>query len=121
EIGVVDTNEIAYTYSQMLDMTDELSYYFVDKYKIKRGNHVGELLYNSIELIITFLASQKIGAIIIPIPTKFKKPEINSLIQKSDCDLIIVDKDYSGWISSDVTCNFLVCESKSHTNYYAFQ
>lgn len=122
KIGIVDTNEVSYSYKQLLAMTDELSSYLVNKHNIKKGMHIGVLLYNSIEFVVVFLAAQKIGATIIPYPTKYRKPEITALIEKSDCNLLIVDQDYE-WIKDDniVNCNIITCPSKNKSQEYAFQ
>jgi long-chain acyl-CoA synthetase len=119
KIGVVDINGKPYTYMQVLEKTDQFASYLAKKYNIKKGSHIALLLYTSIEYVISFLASQKLGAVIIPLPTKYKEQEICSLIEKSNCDLIISDEKYYSWVKK--YGNVIVCTAKGLTNEYAFQ
>lgn len=98
KIGIVDSNEKPYTYKQLLGMTDRMSSYLVKNYHVQKGTHIGLLLFNSIEFIASFIAAQKLGAVIVPFPTKYKEPAIDSLIKKSDCDLLIADEKYKNWM-----------------------
>ncbi|MBY7144566.1 acyl--CoA ligase [Virgibacillus sp. NKC19-3] len=122
KVGIIDANGRSYTYVELLKMTDKLSSYLTDKYKIERGKHIGLLLFNSIEFIISFLAAQKLGVTIIPFPTKFKEPEICALIEKSNCDLLIVDEKYFPWVRKyeNKRCHVIICESQDTSNGYAF-
>lgn len=119
-IVIVDEKKGPYTYNDLLELTDAFSYYLFEELNIKRGKHIGLLLNNSIEFIVSFLSAQKLGAVIVPIPTKYRKPEIHSLIQKSDCDLLIVAKEYDSIIEK---CNeenkieVLFCDSESLESY----
>lgn len=98
KVGIVDPNEKPYTYQELLELTDRMSAYLVKQYKIRKGSHIGLLLFNSMEFIVSFLSAQKLGAVIVPFPTKYKEPAIDSLIDKSDCDLLIVDEKYQDWM-----------------------
>jgi fatty-acyl-CoA synthase/long-chain acyl-CoA synthetase len=119
KIGVVDTNGKPYSYIQMLEKTDQFASYLTKAHSIKKGSHIALLLFTSIEYVISFLAAQKLGAVIIPLPTKYKEQEICSLIEKSNCDLIISDEKYNSWVKK--YSNVLVCAAKGLTNEYAFQ
>ena len=98
KVGIIDIDGKSYSYQDMLVLTDRLSAYFAEKYHIRKGNHIGLLLYNSMEFVISFLAAQKLGAVIVPFPTKYKESAIDSLISKSDCDLLIVDETFQPWM-----------------------
>lgn len=115
KVAIIDHNRKAYTYTDMLEMTDTLSSYLHDRYQIKQGNYIGLVLFNSIEFIISFLAAQKLGVTVVPFPTKYKEPELCSLIEKSDCNLLIVDEEYYPWVEKyeNQSHQVLVCESKN--------
>ncbi|MFD1708147.1 class I adenylate-forming enzyme family protein [Siminovitchia sediminis] len=98
KIGIVDSNEKPYTYKDLLELTDRMSAYLVKHYQVQKGTHIGLLLFNSIEFIVSFLSAQKLGAVIVPFPTKYKEPAIDSLIEKSDCDILIADEKYKAWM-----------------------
>ncbi|GGB54469.1 AMP-dependent ligase [Lentibacillus populi] len=122
KVGIIDTNNKSHTYVELLEMTDKLSSYLLERYQIQKGKHIGLLLFNSIEFIVSFLAAQKLGATIIPFPTKYKEPEICSLIEKSSCELLIVDEKYYPWVRKyeNEKCKVIKCESKDTANGYAF-
>ncbi|ALX50397.1 hypothetical protein AOX59_18525 [Lentibacillus amyloliquefaciens] len=117
KIGVVDTNGENYTYDELLDLADKLSSYLIKELQIEKGKHIGLLLYNSVEFIIAFLAAQKLGAVIVPFPTKYKEPEIVSLVEKSHCDLLIVDKAFHSWVQKN-NDNVILCDSQQKKNLF---
>lgn len=123
KIAIIDTNGSAYTYFQLQQKVEQFTSYLIMKYGMKKGSHIGILLFNSIEFVVVFLAAQKLGATIIPFPTKYKEKEIISLIEYSDCDLIIADEEYSHWITKyeEIYYRTFLCKTKNDKNHYAFQ
>src|SRR5699024_9781187 len=103
KIGVVDAFNTEYTFKELLEMVDNFTVYLYQEKKISKGTHIGLLLYNSIEFIISFLSAQRLGAVIIPFPTKYSKNELMNLIIQSDCTLLIVEERFYNWFEED--CN----------------
>ncbi|NGP46648.1 acyl--CoA ligase [Bacillaceae bacterium SIJ1] len=101
KVGVVDDCGTSYTYKELLYLTDRLAAHLYGRHNVTKGKHIGVLLFNSVEFVISFLAAQKLGAIMIPYPVKYKEPEIRSLIEKSDCDLVIADRQFASWLEND--------------------
>ena len=61
---------------------------------ISRGDHVAVLLGTQLEFPITFFAIMKLGAVIVPLNTRFKGEELAYEINDSESKLLIVDEDY---------------------------
>ncbi|CAI9392961.1 MULTISPECIES: class I adenylate-forming enzyme family protein [Bacillaceae] len=122
KIAIIDTDGSTYTYFDIQKKVEQLASYLVMKYGMKKGSHIGILLFNSVEFVVVFLAAQKLGATIIPFPTKYKEKEIISLIENSDCDLIIADEEYSHWISKyeEIYNRTFLCKTKNDRNHYGF-
>lgn len=97
--AIIDYNGCQYSYKTLLNMTDSLANILYKKFSIKKGSHVALIKQNNIEFCISFLALLKLGAITIALPSKYKKPEIISLIEKSDAKYIIGDEIYLNWFN----------------------
>lgn len=98
--AIIDHYEHSYTYQDLLDKTDVFASYLYKEINIQKGHHVALMLYNSVEFCISFLALSKLGAIAVPLPTKYKKQEVFSLINQSDVHCIICDEDFYDWFSA---------------------
>lgn len=98
--SVVDNWGRKYSYQDVLKKTDHFSAWIYKKLGIRRGNHVALMLYNSVEFCVTFLSLNRIGAVVIPLPTKYRQDEVNSLLEKSDVDYIISDEHFCEYFAS---------------------
>lgn len=103
-----------YSYSQLLAMTDSFSAYLSQQFNIKKGAHVGILLYNGIQFCITFFALSRLGALTVPLPGKFKEQEIQSLIRKAHLEALVCHEDYSSWCMSCIPKNKICILSDKH-------
>ncbi len=97
KIAVVDDDAHTYTYRNMLEKVNAFTNWLVLEGKFHRGDHVALMMFNSIEFCIAFLSLNRIGAVVIPLPTKFKKEEVLSLLSKSDVTGIISDEKYESY------------------------
>lgn len=103
-----------YSYSQLLSMTDSFSSYLSQKLAVKKGTHVGILLYNGIQFCITFFALSRLGALAVPLPGKFKEQEIQSLIRKARLEALVCHRDYSAWVRSCIPNEHMCILSDDH-------
>lgn len=104
---IIDSDEKKYTFKDLLVQADRLADYLFNDLKLRAGQRVGTLLYNSIEFVCLFLAIQKIGAILVPMPTKYRKREIESLLSASQCSLLIAEEKYEPFIEEMKDKNIL--------------
>ncbi|WP_418418931.1 class I adenylate-forming enzyme family protein [Blautia sp.] len=95
--AVVDNWGRDFSYGELLHKTDLFSAWAYEKLGIRRGTHVALMLYNSVEFCVTFLSLNRIGAVVIPLPTKYRKDEVRSLLEKSDVDFIITDERFNDY------------------------
>lgn len=85
------------TYEQLLQRSEELAAYLYGNKSIKWGSHVGIMMYNTTEFCVAFLALSRLGAVTVPLPSKFKQAEVLSLAQRAEVELIICDEVYADW------------------------
>lgn len=63
---------------------------------VQRGDHVGLLLGNSGRWIEAFLGIATIGAVTVPVNTRFKTDELNFCLRQSDVRLLIFADEFLG-------------------------
>jgi len=64
------------------------------KHGVKRGDHVALLLGVQMEFPLSFFALMKLGAIVVPLNTRFKGEELAYEINDSESKVLIVDEEY---------------------------
>lgn len=97
KVAVVDDEGRQYSYKKMMEMTDDFSSWLLHEFGVTRRKHVALMLYNSIEFCTTFLSLNRIGAVVVPLPTKFKMEEVHALVEKSDVEFIICDEKFEDY------------------------
>ena len=118
--ALVDNDGQTYTYSRLLYLVDSFASYLYYKREIRATHHIGLLMYNSIEFCVSFLALCKLGAVTVPLPSKFKKSEIISLIKKSKLSSVICDEAFCEWFNCLVQEGFSVIKTENIENGYGF-
>jgi long-chain acyl-CoA synthetase len=66
----------------------------LSKHGVKRGDHVALLLGIQIEFALSFFGVMKIGAMVVPLNTRFKGEELAYEINDSESKVLIVDEEY---------------------------
>lgn len=118
--AVVDDNDKAYTYSELKDMTDQFSSYLYYISDVKPGQKAGIMMYNSIEFCVAFLALAKLGAVVIPLPSKYSENEVLSLAAKADLQYIICDEKFYDWFVPLETSGLNLLKSSRRQGGYGF-
>jgi long-chain acyl-CoA synthetase len=72
----------------------------LESHGVKRGDHVAVLLGIQIEFPLSFFALMKLGAIVVPLNTRFKGEELAYEINDSESKALIVDEEYWPFIDS---------------------
>ena len=96
-VAVVDYWGHRCTYRELLEKTDRFAEYLKDVRGVKKGDHIGMMLYHSIELCVMYLALSKLGAVLVSLPTKFKKEEVSALAGMAKVAGIICNEEYADW------------------------
>ena len=120
KIGIVDNWNREYTYQKFLEMVNQLAAYMKHILKVEKGNHIGLLLNNGIEFATAIYAVCKLGAVAVPLPTKYREPEIQSLVKKADLKFIFVSEDYKVWTSFYTECGIKVILTENEKTEYGF-
>ncbi len=109
--AIINDDNKSYNFLELKDLVDRLSSVFMNSMNIERGDHVGLLLFASIEFVISYYALSKLGAICVPLPTKYKEHEVLSLIQKADLKCLVLDQEYVNYAyPNDI--DIMVCDDK---------
>ena len=72
----------------------------LEKYGVKPRDHVALLLGIQMEFPLSFFALMKLGAIVVPLNTRFKGKELAYEINDSESKVLIVDEEYWPFIDS---------------------
>jgi len=80
------------TFKKLFDNVNSVGLY-LKHLGIKRGDRVALYLRNSPEFLYAWFALNKIGAVMVPINTAFKKDETSYVLQNSECKGIIAHAD----------------------------
>lgn len=66
----------------------------LSKHGVKRGDHLALLLGAQLEFPLSFFALMKLGALVVPLNTRFKSEELAYEINDSESTLLIVDEEF---------------------------
>ena len=122
KVFIVNENGRKYTFSDILRLTDDFAGYLYNKIGIRHGAKVSVMLYNGVEFCVAFMAIIKIGAICIPLPTKYRKAEISSMVKRCHPSAVICEEVFSSWFDEYIAAvpNTTVVFSENSINDYGF-
>ena len=106
----------SYSYRSFIRMTDDFAE-LLYRYGAKHGDHIGLLLYNGIEFCVAFYAVSKIGAVAVPFPSKYRKYELQALIEKADLQYLIAADRFREWVrpyEKDIRCIYSIDEEHGY-------
>jgi long-chain acyl-CoA synthetase len=67
---------------------------------IKKGSKVATVLPNCLELLETYWASAKVGAVVVPMSTLLMESGLRSLLKDADAEMVITNKAFAEVINS---------------------
>lgn len=91
--AIIDDNLSIY-FSDLSKVISKTAQYYLEN-GVKPKNNIAIIGYNSIEYVIAIYSLWKLGAIPVPINTRLKDNEIKTIINSSNCDIIILDENFS--------------------------
>lgn len=83
-----------FTYRKLDEMSNSLAHYLLMR-GVRKGEVVGVLLGRSERIIVAQLAVLKIGAVFLPIDSRYPKDRVNYLINDCNIDTILTDSEQS--------------------------
>lgn len=97
--ALVDNWGKHFSYGELLRRVDALALFLQANHAVVKGVRVGLLLFNSVEFCVSFLALVKLGAITVPLPSKYKEAEVASLAEKARIEAVICDSVNTSWFT----------------------
>lgn len=99
KIALVDNTYKKYTFQELLSECNQYASYLHYTKGICKGDHVGVLMFNGVEFCVAFLSLLRLGAVMVPLPTKYKKDEVLRLAKLADVDAIMCGNEFTSWFS----------------------
>ncbi|MBU0473650.1 MAG: o-succinylbenzoate--CoA ligase [Bacteroidetes bacterium] len=93
EIAIIDDTR-SILFSELNSLVSKTAQHYFNC-GIKPYDNVAILGNNSIEYVIAIYSLWKLGAVPVPINTRLKNNEVQSIVESSKCGIIIVDKYFS--------------------------
>ncbi len=94
KIAIVDDFGRETTFRQLREKTIDFANTLSRDLGVGKGSRVVILLYNSLEFCVAFYALCRLGAITVPLPTKYKREELEALLEKARLDVLIHDNEF---------------------------
>lgn len=110
--AIVDDDGTAYGYKEVLLLSEELAAYLYHEKSVKKGGRVALMMHNSIEFCVAFLALVRLGAVCVPLPSKFRRFEVRALAEHAEVGLIICEMEYRQWFCEMLSAEKIVCVEK---------
>lgn len=80
------------TYRQLAYFVNRLTKTMISK-GVRRGDHIGVLLPNSIEFVVTMLAAADLGAVLVPLNTSLPASAVHRAFQVSDVKHVVASAE----------------------------
>ena len=108
--AIIDNWNRSYTYCELLTKVNQFSSH-LQSMGVNKGTHVGLLLYNCAEFAVAFLALSRLRAVTVPLPGKYQKPEVLSLIERGDVTALICDEHFGPWFNECPSLDIILCKN----------
>ncbi|QPK81750.1 acyl--CoA ligase [Schaalia sp. ZJ405] len=113
KVAIYTEDGHTFTFADVRRMVTGFARYLHTTVGIGHGDRVGVLLDNGIDFVTAFYALNRLGAIIVPLPGKFRRAEITALVQRAQVRLIVCQPQQAAWfpdyatvVSSSTSCAF---------------
>lgn len=97
-----DAGEITLTYGQLHDAADRLAV-GLQAWGLRKGDRVAFFLGNRPEFVIAYLAVIRLGAIMVPVNLRYRRMEINHIVEDCAPALIVTEREQVA-ILADAGC-----------------
>ncbi len=99
-VAVVDDWGRATTFAALLAHVDDLAGFLATEAQVVPGSRVGLLMHADLEFVVALFAISKAGAVCVPLPTKYREPEVASLMQAADLTALVAGEEFERWVPS---------------------
>ncbi|QPB84363.1 amino acid adenylation domain-containing protein [Pseudoalteromonas rubra] len=100
-IALVEDHKMM-TYRQVDERSNQLANYFSSK-KIGSGDIVAIALNRSMDMIVSFIATLKVGAAFLPLDIKNPKARIKHIIDNSNSSVVVTKSEFNDLLPDDIS------------------
>lgn len=102
KIALVDGDR-SLTYGELDALVDRLARGLLER-SVEAGDRVAVMLPNSLEAIAVVLASARIGAVVVPVGMRLRRPEIAHMLADADVALLVYGHEFEAELPSPDDC-----------------
>ncbi len=99
-VAIVDDWGHRTTFSELKSHVDDLAGYLRANAGVRPGDRVGLLMHADAEFAIALYAISKAGCTCVPIPTKYRVPEVASIVSAADLRALVMGEEFEPWRQS---------------------
>ncbi|MCK5687472.1 acyl--CoA ligase, partial [bacterium] len=88
-----DHENLTFTYSQLNERVDQFANALFNK-SVKKKDHVAVMLPNCPEFLVIWLAIAKIGAVMVPVNTRYQSSDLAYILKDSISSTLIIHVDF---------------------------
>ncbi len=88
------------TYAQLNALGNRLTHYLTQTLQLSKGDRIGVISDNCVELILLFVAAQKTGLTLVPFNFRFTSEELDYLLKNAEPKLVIHSQKYESLIKN---------------------
>lgn len=99
-VAIIDDDGTSYTYERLLCLVDGVACALYGGHGVVRGSRVGLLLDASIEYVCAFFACNRLGAVCVPLSTKYREDEVLTQVSAAHLDVLLLDDRFSSWVAT---------------------
>jgi len=92
EVALVDDDGRRCTFAELLDAVHAFAGVLAER--VRPNERVALLLDTSIEFAVALYAANMVGAVVVPVPTKFREPEVEALLERAGASLVVADRRF---------------------------
>ncbi|MGV3762450.1 amino acid adenylation domain-containing protein [Parapedobacter sp.] len=100
-------------YAELERQSNRYARYLIDC-GVKKGDRVGIVLFRNIDLIVSLLATMKVGGVFVPIDPHLPQARIEQMLNMVDAKLAIVNQSFSYAAGETVTTAQIVAASQHY-------
>lgn len=112
-------NKETWTFAKLKEKSDRMANW-LHSLGIEKGDRVAGLLGKDMELIVSILATWKIGAIYVPLFTAFEAGALEHRINDCQCKLVITNKEQSKKINPEITEFLLIDDAFQGLSFWEY-
>lgn len=99
-VAIVDDWGNRTTFSELKSHADNLAGYLCANAGVRPGDRVGLLMHADAEFAVALYAISKAGCTCVPIPTKYRVPEVASIVSAADLKALVMGEEFESWRQS---------------------